>query len=391
MRQAYRILPVYTGDVSGVSSALYELGGMVVMHDPSGCNSTYNTHDEIRWYDRDSLIFLSGLNAPDAILGNDEKFIGDVVKAAAEYSPAFIALCNSPVPYLTGTDFKALTKLIGQRSGIPCFYIPTNGMHDYINGAGLAWEKLAEMLFGEAGEKPEEVFRREHSLNVLGMTPLDFAAESCTASLREILDRAGWEILSVWAMGDTLADLRRAPEASVNLVVSATGFRTAEFLRKRFGTPWVAGVPIAGMRETVLSALERACTEDICCKAYLSDGRTAGKDPEVIVIGEPVISCSIAASAEKSGFRTLVLAATEGSDALIRPSDRICRGEEEIESALQELSGSCRRIIADPMYGYVCPEGPVLEEFPTLAFSGRMYRDRFMDPFKHSFAQELTH
>ena len=43
MRQAYRILPVYSGDVSGVCSALYELGGMVVMHDPSGCNSTYNT------------------------------------------------------------------------------------------------------------------------------------------------------------------------------------------------------------------------------------------------------------------------------------------------------------------------------------------------------------
>ena len=48
MRQSYRIIPIYTSDVSGVCSALYELGGMVVMHDPSGCNSTYNTHDEIQ-------------------------------------------------------------------------------------------------------------------------------------------------------------------------------------------------------------------------------------------------------------------------------------------------------------------------------------------------------
>ena len=61
MRQSYKIIPVYTADVSGVCSALYELGGMVVMHDPSGCNSTYNTHDEIRWYDQDSLIYISGL------------------------------------------------------------------------------------------------------------------------------------------------------------------------------------------------------------------------------------------------------------------------------------------------------------------------------------------
>ena len=59
MKQIARVISTYTADVSGVCSALYELGGMVVMHDPSGCNSTYNTHDEPRWYDMDSLIFIS--------------------------------------------------------------------------------------------------------------------------------------------------------------------------------------------------------------------------------------------------------------------------------------------------------------------------------------------
>ena len=48
------------------------------MHDPSGCNSTYNTHDEIRWYDQDSLIFISGLTEIDAVMGNDEKFLSDI-------------------------------------------------------------------------------------------------------------------------------------------------------------------------------------------------------------------------------------------------------------------------------------------------------------------------
>ena len=84
MRQSYRIIPIYTADVSGVCSALYELGGMTVMHDPSGCNSTYNTHDEIRWYDQDSLIFISGLTEIDAIMGNDRKFIDDIEHAARE-------------------------------------------------------------------------------------------------------------------------------------------------------------------------------------------------------------------------------------------------------------------------------------------------------------------
>ena len=108
MRQSYRIIPVYTADVSGVCSALYELGGMVVMHDPSGCNSTYNTHDEIRWYEQDSLIYISGLTEIDAVMGNDAKFIRDIEETAKELHPKFIALAGSPIPFMNGTDFPDL-------------------------------------------------------------------------------------------------------------------------------------------------------------------------------------------------------------------------------------------------------------------------------------------
>ena len=56
------MISTYAADVSGVCSALYEMGGMTVMHDASGCNSTYHTHDEPRWYDSESLVFISGLS-----------------------------------------------------------------------------------------------------------------------------------------------------------------------------------------------------------------------------------------------------------------------------------------------------------------------------------------
>ncbi|MBQ5684575.1 MAG: hypothetical protein IIV27_02950, partial [Clostridia bacterium] len=93
----------YSSDLSGVCSALYELGGLLVMHDASGCNSTYATHDEPRWYGSDSLIFISGLREYDAILGNDEKYIRDVCEAAEETHPTFIAVFGSPIAAMTGT------------------------------------------------------------------------------------------------------------------------------------------------------------------------------------------------------------------------------------------------------------------------------------------------
>lgn len=388
MRQAYRILPVYTGDVSGVCAALYELGGMVVMHDPSGCNSTYNTHDEIRWYRQDSLIFLSGLCEPDAVMGNDDKFIQDVVRAANTYHPRFIALCNSPIPYLTGTDFAGICAVLENKTGIPTFYIPTNGMHDYVVGAGLAWEKLAENLFEKSGRDAlaspvRKGAGQKPRVNVLGMTPLDFAAKGSCASLKALLTEEGFVVQSVWAMEDTLDTLRKAPSADVNLVISATGLRAAKYMQTRFSIPWVAGLPIGSLKNKVVEALRRSIVTGQSGNAYSQTAH--GSDfPSVVVIGEPVAACSLAAVCEGEGETTCVLAATEESEALIREGDRVCRGEEEVENALAALAPHCRRIIADPMYQYVCPDGPSFTAVPHLAFSGRIYRRDFRDFFRKS-------
>ena len=125
MKQTQAFLSTYTADVSGVCSALFELGGMTVMHDASGCNSTYNTHDAPRWYDMDSLVFISGLSELEAVLGDDEKLIEDTVRAAKELSPRFIALAGTPIPMITGCDLAAIAREIESRSGVPSLSPPT--------------------------------------------------------------------------------------------------------------------------------------------------------------------------------------------------------------------------------------------------------------------------
>ena len=359
MRQAYEIIPVYTADVSGVCSALYELGGMVVMHDPSGCNSTYNTHDEIRWYDQDSLIFITGLSEIDAILGNDEKFIQDIEEAARELKPAFIALAGSPIPYMSGTDFPALARIIEADTGIPTFAVPTNGMHDYVRGAGMALEKLAERFITERSEKIQP-----HTVNLLGVTPLDFGPQCCVDILEDNIEKCGWKVLSTWAMGDNLETLIRAGEAEVNLVVSSVGLRTARYLKEKFGTPYVVGTPLWGTAEKIAASLEQK--EGI---PYLRERLT--EKPEIMIIGEPVTMGSLAAAIEWKYHRACqVLCPLEESEGLLSRNDRMVRGEEELREALK----NAKIIIADPLYRPVCPETAKFYELPHIAFSGRIYR-----------------
>ena len=417
MRQSYRIIPIYTADVSGVCSALYELGGMTVMHDPSGCNSTYNTHDEIRWYDQDSLIFISGLTEIDAIMGNDRKFIDDIEHAARELHPKFIALAGSPIPFMNGTDFPAIARVIETETGIPTFAVPTNGMHDYLYGAGIALEEIAKRFtektdiendtqYQKSTAKTIEMeitddsnlLEKKQRLNLLGITPLDFGPQKNVELLKENLHKYGWKVLSTWAMGDTLETLQMAGNADVNLVVSAVGLRAAKVLQEKFGTPYVIGTPNEWLAEDISKALERAIEQQLeqlsdvkgssvasetqviqeCdsvkskrqeAVVYLNDRMQ--KAAEITLIGEPVTMGSLAAGIEKAyGRSARVLCPLKECENLIGEKDAIVLGEEAMEEALKDA----KIIVADPLYKPICPKECEFYELPHVAFSGRIYK-----------------
>ena len=368
MRQAYRIIPIYTSDVSGVCSALYELGGMVVIHDPSGCNSTYNTHDEIRWYNQDSLIFISGLTEIDAVMGNDEKFLSDIKEAAGELHPKFIALVSSPIPFMNGTDFPALAKVLETETGIPAFAVPTNGMHDYVYGAGKALEEIARRF---VSEQMEDRNGSERTVNLLGATPLDFGPISKVEELKKNLEQYGWKTISTWAMGDSLEDLAQAGKAEMNLVISSVGLRAAKMLKEKYGTPYVIGTPYKEYAERINEALEKRIQIPAIEDRRRENLQGTGNSEKIItLIGEPVTIGSLAAIIERRHhYKTRILCPLENAEGLLGEHDlKIC-GEEEMENALK----NAQIVVADPLYRPICPIECEFYERAHIAFSGRMF------------------
>ena len=214
MRQTAHILSTYSADTFGVCSALFELGGMVIMHDASGCNSTYTTHDEPRWYDMDSLLYITGLSEIEAIMGDDDKLIRDIVDAANGLHPKFIALCGTPIPTMIGTDFAAVAKVIENRTGIPAIGIPTTGMNPYTHGIDMALTMLSERFVQAAEVIP-------HTANILGLTPLDFSTNGQDAAIAKAVEEQGYTVLSRWAMGSSLEELSQAAAAEMNFVCSS--------------------------------------------------------------------------------------------------------------------------------------------------------------------------
>lgn len=368
MRQAYRMIPIYTSDVSGVCSALYELGGMVVIHDPSGCNSTYNTHDEIRWYNQDSLIFISGLTEIDAVMGNDEKFLSDIKEAAGELHPKFIALVSSPIPFMNGTDFPALAKVLETETGIPAFAVPTNGMHDYVYGAGKTLEEIARRF---VSEQMEDRNGSERTVNLLGATPLDFGPISKVEELKKNLEQYGWKTISTWVMGDSLEDLAQAGKAEMNLVISSVGLMAAKMLKEKYGTPYVIGTPYKEYAERISEALEKRIQIPAIEDRRRENLQGTGNSEKIItLIGEPVTIGSLAAIIERRyHYKTRILCPLENAEGLLGEHDlKIC-GEEEMENALK----NAQIVVADPLYRPICPVECEFYERAHIAFSGRMF------------------
>ena len=383
MKQIASRISIYSADAFGVCSALYELGGLCVMHDASGCNSTYNTHDEPRWYDFDSMVYISGLSEMEAIMGDDQKFIDDIVYTAKELNPNFIAMAGTPIPTMIGTDFKAIANIIEKETKIPTFGFDTTGMHSYVSGAYKAFEALAKRFLKRndkesRAEQKESVDKESREVkntiikvNILGVTPLDFSINKSVEAMVDLLKENNFEVISTWAMGSSLEYIKNAGDADINLVVSYSGIGAAKYMYENFNIPYVVGTPFGKeFANKVIADLKEVKSTKENKISY--DNRKIDKDSEITIVGESVMSESLAYAITKEKNKTVnVISALETDEKLLLEGDKIAMFEDDIEKCLK----NSKTIIADPLYRPICQLDSNFISLPHEAFSGRIYRD----------------
>ncbi|MBR6382421.1 MAG: oxidoreductase [Lachnospiraceae bacterium] len=363
MNQTARIISIYAADTSGVCSALYEYGGMTVIHDASGCNSTYTTHDEPRWYDKKSMMFISGLTEKDAVMGNDDRFINDLIISANELKPAFIALCASPLPAMIGTDLEAIAYAVESETGIPSFAVKTNGMNSYIYGVANAFLDIAKRFIKDDMTDKSDCLR----VNILGMTPLDFPKKESYLSLVKFIKDAGFKLNACVGMETSLSEIEGLANADINLIVSSSGKLLADYLYDEYNIPYVKGVPYGiGFAEKIKDALIKASEtkENIdATSEYREEGNVA-------ILGESIMSASLASALLlDKGIKANVLETVgDGDFDILKSFDMSCDDEKILENELKKYDV----IIGDPLFKPICADKKFIE-LPHEAFSGRCF------------------
>ena len=359
MKQTSGFISTYSADAFGVCSALYELGGLIVMHDASGCNSTYTTHDEPRWYDMDSMVYISGLTEIEAIMGDDGRLTDDIVKAAAELHPRFIAIVGTTIPAMTGFDADAAARVVESRTGIKTYGFKTTGMRSYVHGVSEAFLALADTVSEKYREK-----RNEKSVNIIGLTPLDFSINGSDKAIKTYYEAKGYKVISTWAMGSSMEEILEAPKAELNIVVSEAGISAAKKMKEEFGLPFKVGIPVGG-EDIDISNLFGAEADLSRSETVSTPVKESYSDCDCIIIGEAVSSYSLAEYLKQKTGRNIGVIVSTDLD------------EDGIADALLTAPDACT-VIADPLFKPLLKNKKLIR-LPHEAFSGRLYRDEIPD------------
>lgn len=268
MKGLRKYLTPFAPDQSGAVSVLYELGGMLVICDAGGCTGNVCGFDEPRWFETRSAVFSAGLRDMDAILGRDDRLVAKLADAAEKLDVTFAAVIGTPVPAVIGTDYRALERMLSKKTDLSILTVNTDGMELYDRGEEKAYLALfgrfagenvdvepgniektqtAESCDGKRNGKNEDVsvdIEDRPRVGIIGMTPQDVSDLKAAEKIRKLYADQGLRAVC-YGMGDGLEEVKKASLTVKNVVVSPAALKAAQYLQKKFGTPYEIAYPLA--------------------------------------------------------------------------------------------------------------------------------------------------
>jgi nitrogenase molybdenum-cofactor synthesis protein NifE len=208
-----------------------------LVHGPIGC-ATYT------WDIRGSLSsgsemyrssFSTDMKERDVVFGGEKKLVAAIDEIVEKYHPPAIFVYATCVSGMIGDDIIAVSKAASSRYGIDIIPVESSG---FISGNKVVgYRAAAEALMKLITPKDKETVEKTMKLNFLG----EYNLGGETWLIRNYLAEIGIEINVAFTGDSTVAALKQAPRACLN-IVQCTGSMhwVAANLEKTFGTPFIS-------------------------------------------------------------------------------------------------------------------------------------------------------
>ena len=331
MSELFTCLPSFATDYSGFISLMHGLGGMMIVHDPSGCLGNYTNTDEPRWYHDPQPVYSSTMGELEAVVGDTSIVIEKATKEINRRKPPFVCILGTPVPALTGCDVNLIADEIENNTNVRCFGIETNGFKFYDDGIEKAMNLILNEFMIDTAEKVSG------RVNVLGMTPLDYSIYGEKEKIEQYLASKGLHVGAFIGMGNDLLAIKNAKSAELNLVMSAVALPVARKMKRDCGIDYWVGPPCS------IQAAKKL-VKDISFQ-------------KLLIIGEQLCANSLRNAVEQlhPGIEIVVATFFKFDEEVSRRGDIKLHSENDLVLFLK--SGEFDAVIADPLIEPLCIKG----------------------------------
>lgn len=197
----------------------------------SGVAKTYSTH----------------IDEADISLGDTNRLNRAIAEIVEKDKPKVIFLLPSSVPEVIGTDLSAISReLQPQYPDIPIIPFKYGGFDVFgYRGVQEALLLLAKTLSVDIEKSLVPKF------NIIGSCADLFRFQADAEEITRIMEGAfGIKPSCIMTSHTSVDEIRHMGEASINLVIRREGISTAEYLQKKFNTPYLVGRPY-GVKGTI--------------------------------------------------------------------------------------------------------------------------------------------
>ena len=247
--------------ITGMIFALEGMkNGIVLLNGPMGCKFYHSTTSQFlalrpplylpageggekvpvdynflnNWFFRQSRVPCTYLDGYDYVYGTGGKVAEGLEYLKEHVDFDFIAIVNSPGASLIGDHLTETVK--DHLTGKTCVILESPG---YSEDFAKGYEAAALELLKQAGQFSKTRKTGAKSVNLLGISIWQRYWEGDLAELKRLFALCGIEVNCCLCAGSSMEDLKKIPEADLNVVVyPELGLQTAEYLKEICGMPY---------------------------------------------------------------------------------------------------------------------------------------------------------
>ncbi len=274
---------------------------------------------------------------------------GILADAKAEDREATALISTTTLTFLGFDDDALAEKLTAE--GVRSVALPATGFDPGPAGVSEALLRLGRAFLRPAPKQPDRV-------NILGYDPLLLGPPERIAHGIEHLERRGLTCTRLGTGG--LKEVETAAGAAMNWVVTAEGLALARDMEKRFGVPYLPGIPV-GMRAMLRwrKEVNRLTGRDDEALETPVPVEPAEVQPRLLILGEPMLTAGVSAFLRDdlglTDARLCVYDPTGGLEALYRedyPQLVYFRNADQLRALAETTDG----ILGDPLYRGCLPD-----------------------------------